>query len=394
MINVAEAKSLVAQNCTPLHGITIPLTEGLGCILKEDVLSPINMPPFNQSAMDGYAIGPFRDGTSHDNFKLVGEVKAGDTNIVSLKTGEAVRIFTGGMVPINTMAVIMQENTSTQEGEVLIEQEIKVDSNIRPEGEQIKLGEVALSKNTRLTPAGIGFLAGLGISEVSVFQQPKVGILITGSELVEPGNKLAPGQIFESNSVTLVAALNESGYKHVKILKIEDDFDKTKDAIQSLADEVDLVMISGGISVGDYDFVGEALDNIGVNSIFYKIKQKPGKPLYFGQSKNCSFFALPGNPAAALSCFYQYVLPAIRIMSGFEVPFLHHRMIPLVSRYKKKGNRAQFLKAKVTNYSVEILDGQSSAMLHSFAHANAQVFIPEEVNEVIPGELVEVHFLP
>jgi molybdopterin molybdotransferase len=394
MIDVEEAKTLVVENCTSLGGMSIQLKDAMGYILNQDVLSPIQMPPFNQSAMDGYAIGSYKDEVAHSNFILIGEVRAGDAQIVNLKAGEAVRIFTGGMVPIGAMAVIMQESTSRKGNEVIIEQEINAGSNIRPEGEQIKIDEVALPKNTKLTPAGIGFLAGLGITEVQVYQQPKIGILITGSELVEAGNTLAPGQIYESNSITLITALKESGYHNIQWLKVEDDFKKTQEAIQSLSAQVDLMMVSGGISVGDYDFVGAALEKNGVETIFHKIKQKPGKPLYFGKSSDCSFFGLPGNPAAALSCFYQYVLPAIRIMSGHEEPFLQLRMIPLVGRYKKKGNRANFLKAKVDNYSVEILEGQSSAMLHTFAVANAQVFIPADVNELRPGELVQVHFLP
>ncbi|MBL4704585.1 MAG: molybdopterin molybdotransferase MoeA [Flavobacteriales bacterium] len=394
MISVKEAIDLVSENSSLLPGVLVELTSSLGYVLAEDVHSPIPHPPFNQSAMDGYAVGSFNKNEVHDRFKLVGEIKAGDSSTVSLLPGEAVRIFTGGMVPDGTMSVIMQEVVTANGSEITIKGDIKLNSHIRPLGEQIKKGQLALSKGTQLTPAGIGFLCGLGITHVTVYPQPKIGIIITGSELVQAGTPLLAGQIYESNSATIIAALRSTGFDVTVTETVEDDLPLTISTIKKMMAAVDVIILSGGISVGDYDHVGIALQKLGVDTIFYKVKQKPGKPIFFGKTSECMFFALPGNPSASLLCYYQYVLPAIRKMSGIESIFLEKKLLPLQSSYVKKGNRAHFLKAVVKGNEVSSLHGQSSSMLHTFAISNALVFIPEDKDEVKSGELVEVHLLP
>ncbi len=394
MIAVEEAKELVELNTKALGSISIELTDSLGYTLSEDVIASISLPPFHQSAMDGYAIGLFKDGTPSNKFKLIGEVKAGDSASIYLKEGEAVRIFTGAMVPEGTMSVIMQEVVEVIANEIQINQEIKAGINIRPTGEQIKAGELALAKGTVLSPAGIGFLNGFGISALKVHSKPKVGLIVTGNELIKAGQVLKPGQIYESNSATLATALQSSDYHVSKIVIVEDNLESTVQLIKAMIESMDVIILSGGISVGDYDFVGKALSILNVEEIFYKVKQKPGKPLYYGKKGSCNIFALPGNPAAALLCYYQYVLYALRKMSGEPSCSLEKRTLVSQNDYLKKGDRAHFLKALAKDGYVELLDGQSSAMLHTFAVANAVVYIPENKSGIKKGEQVEVQMLP
>ena len=392
MISVEKAKQLVNENSFLLEPTTIQLVESVGYVLAEDILAPISLPPFNQSAMDGYAIGGILEDSK--TYKLVGEIKAGDIGVLPLNKDEAIRIFTGALVPKSAECVIMQEVTTVINGKVTINSEIKSGSNIRLEGEQIKTGDVALPKGTPLTPAGVGFLSGLGISEVKVYAKPKIGLIITGSELVEAGKQLKSGQIYESNSATLKAALASTNFECKATIVVEDTLKSTIIAIEKMMNSMDVVILSGGISVGDYDFVGKALNDLAVKPVFYKVKQKPGKPVFFGKKNKHLFFALPGNPSAALLCYYQYVLLAARKMSGIQNNELKIEKLESVNEYVKKGERAHFLKAIAENGKVEILTGQSSAMLHTYSIANALAYIPADVNKVEKGALIEVYLLP
>ena len=261
-------------------------------------------------------------------------------------------------------------------------------------GEQVKIGEIALKEGTKLTPAAIGYLASLGVTEVEVFKKPRIAIVATGNELTTPGIPLEHGKIYESNSIMLASALSSLDYTNVSIHKVEDDYINTKNLLNTIINENDLVLITGGISVGDYDFVGKALEELAVEKVFYKVKQKPGKPLFFGKKETSRIFALPGNPAAALSCFYIYAYPALQKMSGAINYHLVETIANSTSTFVKKGDRAQFLKAHITNNNVEILEGQSSAMLQTFALANAFVYVSEEQPSIAIGDNVQVIHLP
>ncbi len=393
MISVEEAISLIEKNVAPLTSISQELEKSLGYVLAEDIKAPIDLPPFNQSAMDGYAIAHLKT-TKTNRFKIIGEVQAGDTSTIELEEGEAVRIFTGAMIPKGVSAVVMQEMTEVEEAEVVIQQDIAMGSNIRLIGEQVSKNQLALAKGTVLNPAGIGYLSSLGIDKVRVFSKPKVGLIVTGNELVKAGNALKPGQIFESNSSMLVAAFRQFRVELLDVEYVEDDLNSTIECIKGLLNSVDVLVLSGGISVGDYDFIGQALGELGVEQIFYKVKQKPGKPLFFGKKENCRVFALPGNPSASLSCFYHYVLPYIQLKHGKSPHTLEKIELVLNNDYSKKGDHALFLKAMAVGEKVEVLEGQSSAMLHTFAVANALIYLPSHQNEVRKGEKVATYLLP
>lgn len=391
MISVNQALDLVKNQVYKLNRHKVMATkDALGFVLFEDVLSPINMPPFRQSAMDGYALRIHND----NNYNLVGEVKAGDASNPNLNKGEAVRIFTGAAVPDDADAVVIQEKVLRHENLITISAPIKNQDNIRPLGEQIKKGNLALLKGTKLSPSGIGYLLSLGITEISVYEKPKIAIIVTGNELVEPGQDLNYGQIYESNAEMLKSALYELNFKNVGLYKTEDHYQNTKSIIKEALSKNDLVLISGGISVGDYDFVGKALFDLDVTQLFYKVKQKPGKPLFFGKSTNAYVFALPGNPASALNCFYNYAYIALQKLSGNENAQLLRLRAKVTDDYHKKGDRAQFLKAFYNEGEVEILSSQASSMLNTFATANAFVFIPSEVNQVKKNESVDVILIP
>ncbi|MBL7471562.1 molybdopterin molybdotransferase MoeA [Robertkochia sediminum] len=390
MISIEEAFKAVIQHTHNIAStITAPVAKSGNAVLAADVFSPIKMPPFRQSAMDGYAL------CLHDDlhYKVVGEVKAGDGYHPVLAPGEAVRIFTGAPVPDTANAIEMQEKVTVNGTHISIEQQPPVEHNIRPAGEQVGKNDLALSEGTILTPAAIGYLSALGIKEVSVYKAPSIAIVTTGDELITPGEPLTYGKIYESNSAMLQSALKGLGFKKVSIHKVDDNYEHTYQTIKGLTDQNDVVIMTGGISVGDYDFVGKALKALEVEQVFYKVKQKPGKPLFFGKKNNTILFALPGNPAASLSCFYLYVHPALQKMTRRDHR-LHKVQALSDTHFIKSGDRPQFLKAICDAGRVTILEGQSSAMLQTFAIANALVAVPEELKEIKVNDSVEVILLP
>lgn len=393
MIDVQTALKLVLSNNKKLEEILeMELSKTLDYILAESIASKIDMPNFRQSAMDGYALHINANGDY--NYKLIGEVKAGDDHQPNLKSGEAVRIFTGAAVPDSANAVIMQEKVIREKDFIRIQSEIKENDNIRPIGEQIQKGDLALEKGTRIKAAHIGFLSSLGVRKVRVVRKPSIGIVVTGNELIQTSEPLSYGKIYESNAAMLIAALHNLAYYKTTNYKVEDDFQKTKEVLKEALDSNDVVLVSGGISVGDYDFVKGAFEDLAVKEIFYKVKQKPGKPLFYGQYKNTAVFGLPGNPAAALTCFYLYVYPLLNSVQNASKKELERLNLPLLEDYQPKGDRAQFLKAYINSKGVEILTAQSSAMVNSFTVANALACIAENAPKKHKGELIEVILLP
>jgi len=391
MISVEQASQIISENTQlPNKSNDINLIDALGYVLFEDVLSPINMPPFRQSAMDGYAL------QLHDakTYSLIGEIKAGDAHQLHLKPGDAVRIFTGAPVPESANAVVMQEKTSSKNQTLIIESNVVKNENIRPLGEQVVEGHIALKKGVKLTAAAIAYLTTLGITQVKVFTKPSIAIVVTGNELVKAGQPLQYGQIYESNAIMLISALKQAGYSNISTHIVSDHYEKTLQVLKEVIHENDVILVSGGISVGEYDFVGNALKELEVIEHFYKVNQKPGKPLFFGKKDHKIIFALPGNPAASLSCFYIYVIAAIEKLSGNSNFKLNRVKAASKSEFVKKGDRAQFLKAIYNDGKVEILEGQNSSMLHTFALANALVYLADYDESIKINDEVEVILLP
>ncbi|MCC9071020.1 molybdopterin molybdotransferase MoeA [Flavobacterium sp. F-65] len=388
MIQVDKALSIIAENSIKMPVRKIKVSKSLGYILAETVYAPIAMPPFRQSAMDGY-------GFIHSESKqydVIGISQAGANDKYKIKANQAVRIFTGAFVPDSVDTVVMQEHVTVNGDSISIDKMPDPNANVRAKGEQVNAGDIMLEKNIRLTPAAIGFLACLGITEVSVYSKPKVAILVTGNELVQPGEKLKLGKIFESNSIMLQAALETAGIKKVKVFRVKDNLKATEKVLKKLLLKYDMILVSGGISVGDYDFVKEALLKNGVQELFYKINQKPGKPLFFGNKEEKLVFALPGNPASSLTSFYVYVLPALKKMMGFEDIHLKKIVRKLNTAVTNSTGKTLFLKALYNETHATVLDSQSSAMLNTFAIANSLLFVPYDRTEIKENE--DVILLP
>lgn len=386
MVTIEDAFHSIDTNSHVFDPETVHVIESLDHVLAEDIRSPIDMPPFNQSSMDGYAV--HMNGSS--TYKLIGEIKAGDPGNIYLEPGQAVRIFTGAKVPLTANTVVKQEIVEREKDSINIVEAFKENDNIRLRGEQMKSGSIAIKKGTKINPAAIGFMAMLGITEVTVIKKPSIGLITTGNELVKPGVELPDGQIYESNSVMLEAALCNEGYE-VEIASVEDNFERTKSAIQDMIRSHDILLLTGGISVGDYDFVGKALKEIGVKEVFYKVKQKPGKPLFFGTLNNKLVFALPGNPAAALSCFYIYVQRALDNITNNTRSSTS--IATLANEYSKRAGLTHFLKGYLEGNTVKVLSDQSSAMLSSFVEANCIIKIDQDIETIQQGSNVEVYKL-
>ena len=393
MISVTEAKEIISNNTTTLTPVKSALGLAAGKVLAEDVYSPINIPAFDQSSMDGYAFS-FEDWKANKSLKIKGEMAAGSNEINSLSTGNAVRIFTGAAVPPGADTVVMQEKTKMQNDHLVIEDDnILPGLNVRIRGSEIKAGELAVAKDNLLTPAAIGFLAGVGITEVLIYPYPSISIIVTGNELQDPGKPLQPGQIYESNSFSLQAALKQLHITEIKVYKAEDTLEKVTQVLKEALQQSDIVFLTGGVSVGDYDFVATAAAQNGIEKVFHKIKQRPGKPLYFGKMNNKLIFGLPGNPASVLTCFYEYAEPALKKMvkqkTGMQIT-----QAPLAGPFKKAAGLTHFLKGFYDGKTVTALHAQESYRLSSFANANCLIKIDEEITVCDKGEPVEIHLLP
>lgn len=387
MISVSEALDLIKTHTDQLPGIKMPLRSSFGCFLAEKLVAPISLPSFRQSAMDGYA---FRSGAISE-FEVIGECKAGDALDFELRSNQAVRIFTGARMPDQADTVVMQEHVEVNGKKISILQLPEKSANVREVGEQIQAGDQVLPAGTKINESIIGFLASFGIMEVLVFNKPKITLIVTGNELQDAGSPLKPGCIYESNAIMLESALKSRGFDSVRILKVQDELEATKKIIAEGLED-DMLLISGGISVGDYDFVNAALQANGVQEIFYKVNQKPGKPLWFGKTKKTLVFALPGNPASSLTCFLIYAFSALKIMSGNPDIALNFQTGILKHRTFNKFGKTLFILGTEKNGELEIYPKQASSMLISYALGNALVMIPEQREELEAGESVQ--FLP
>lgn len=389
MVEIERAKQLIRESVGKLVVEKVALSKALNRVLGEDIVASISLPPFRQSAMDGYAIH-----IHEDNSYRKGEVvQAGDSLPKDLEPKTAARVFTGAPIPANANCVVMQEHVEVIGDRINLTKVVNLNDHIREIGEQIKAGDVALEQGTLLTPAGLGFLQSFGITELEVYSKPEIALIVSGNELAKPGSNLKGGEIYESNSITLGSALIQAGFNFPKVGFVEDNLEATINKFEEALNQNNVLLVSGGISVGDYDFAKKAFEHLGVQEVFYKVKQKPGKPLYFGMLGENLVFGLPGNPASALICLYEYVLPALKLMAGYQEIEPRKIFLPLSAPFVKKGNRALFAKAITSSDGVTILDGQQSSMLHTFSIANALAFIPEEVTELKVGESVEVHLI-
>ncbi|MET0243738.1 MAG: gephyrin-like molybdotransferase Glp [Flavitalea sp.] len=401
MIPVPEAKSLIRNNVKRLPVRKVAVENAAGLTLAENVIAPFDIPSFHQSSMDGYAIAfdslKLTEGkidTGSTIFRIAGESPAGSQHDVLVLPGEVARIFTGAALPADTDTIIIQERTESTDGGIRINRhQAEKGQFVRVPGAEIRAEEIALHEGHLLTPASVSYLASIGVVNVVVYPSPLVTIVVTGDEFIERGRSPQKGKVFESNSIGLTAALRQAGVTNVRILYTADTIEDTVQAMKKACSESNLVLFTGGVSVGDYDFVASAADANGITKLFHRVAQKPGKPLFFGKSDTVTLFGLPGNPSSVLTCFYEYVLIALHQLTGRSLE-LRSEQVTLKQEYRKPEGLMHFLKAHCENGSVAALSAQESFKLSSFATANCLVVLPESTTVAKVNEPVTIHWLP
>lgn len=392
MISVNEAKSILKQSCILGKNETIPLEDSLGRYLADDIFSPWDIPFFDNSAMDGYAI-QWIDGDNSRKLRSLDKIKAGDSKESDIASNEAIRIFTGAPVPKGADTIIPQEWVQVDGEKITFDiGRFEKGANSRKKGAQNKKGDLIAHKASPISPGMIGLLASIGLAEVPVYSLPSIGIILTGDELLEIGQELQFGKVYNSNGPVLKTYLQQLGIKEIGMAEAVDDINTLQKTIDSFLSKYDVLILSGGISVGDYDFVKKCLENSGINQLLYKIRQKPGKPLYVGQKNKQWVFALPGNPASTLTCFNQYVKPCLLAWMGTVDSFEPTGTFPLSSEFNKKQGISLFLKAKLSDGKVHVLPGQESFNLMAYGTANCIAEIEEESDYLAAGTKVKVYF--
>jgi molybdopterin molybdotransferase len=392
-ITFEETRKIIAEEVEESDIIQVNLKKSCGYALAEDIFSPVDLPLWTNSAVDGYGFNTKSLANLPAELKVIGEIKAGEAKKFKIELGEAVKLYTGALIPDGVDAVIEVEKVEKIGDKIVIKEKVKEFCNIRSKGEEVKKGQKVIEKGTEITPGVVGFLSSMGIKEVKVRRKPKVGVIVTGSEILRPGSNLKEGKIYESNSVMLLTGLRKFGIEKIRIAFSKDDFKSLRKRFYSFLDECDIIIFTGGVSVGDYDFVRVLVERENVVKLFYKVQQKPGKPIFMGKKGDTLIFGLPGNPAATLVCFYEYIIPSIKKMMGFSKIFLPEEEKELLNDVKKKQDRLYFLRAKADGDKVFVLPNQDSHMLSSFVNSNALVLAPKEVSYIQKGEKVKVHIL-
>jgi len=400
MIDIEEARKIILDSIKPLEVITVPLEDSLGLVLAEDIHSDTDIPPFDNSAMDGFALRAADTEGASKNRPVVLEVKedlpAGYVSSTAVSSGVAIKIMTGAPLPQGADAVVPVEDTSSEGGRVFIFKEAKPGANIREAGEDVKKGELVIEAGSRIGPPQLGMLASLGRAQVKVRRQPRVGIIATGDELVDVSEEIRPGKIRNSNSYSLIALVRECKAIPVPLGIVRDEQEKLKETIEKNISGVDMFVTSGGVSVGDYDMVKDVLTELGEMS-FWKIAMKPGKPLAFGFIQGKPLFGLPGNPVAVIVSFEQFVGPSILKMMGKTKLFRPEIEATLVEDIKKKPGRLHLVRVQVFqkdgSFFARSTGPQGSGILKSMVLANGLALIPKEATLIRAGERVRVQML-
>ncbi|MFZ1688642.1 MAG: molybdopterin molybdotransferase MoeA [Flavobacteriales bacterium] len=390
MISVAEAKRIVLQQASRTPSVFLFNSEAISHFLGDDVFSPEPYPRFDMSAVDGYAV--CGDGQP---WAMVGSIAAGEVLGRAIEDGECVRIFTGAPVPMGADRVVMQEQCVRDGDRMRYDGVLPVSgANIRRKGESVREGEMLLPRGTRMDAAAVGLLASVGLEQVEVHAKPLVSIVRTGNEFIGEGENTG-GRIHSSNEWMLQAALIPEG-----ILPGNDPLlanDNAADLRQAILDacaEGDVVVTTGGASVGDHDLIKPVLEELGAVIHFHGVAQKPGKPMLFATVEGKPIFALPGNPRAVLVLFFEYVLPFLHAIQGATYPGLTHDVLPLTHAVQVKGERAEFRAARVSAGHVTLLADEGSHMLRSMVGAGALAYLPADKRSFGIGDPVEVHYLP
>lgn len=389
MLTVDEARQQLLDAVRPQKKTkTVRLEHARNRVLAETCTAQINVPPADNSAMDGYAVRT-------DDIKSVPMTLPVSLRIAAgqfpapLDPGSAARIFTGAEIPANANAVVIQENCQASGDKVIINTAVNAGDNIRPAGQDVMQGTVLFHSGHRLRPQDLGLLASTGVAHVRVTKKLRVAIIGTGDELIEPGQPLDKGQIYNSNKFLLKGLLEQLGCKIIDRGKVADTFDATVTALAKCAGEADLVITTGGVSVGEEDHIKKAVATLGELTL-WKIHLKPGKPLAFGKIKGTPLLGLPGNPVSSFVTFLLFAVPVIQCLQGQPYIAPQKLSLPIKFAVEHAQRRPEFIRVRITESGVERYPNQSSGVLASVAWANALAFIPEG-QTYRAGDLVEVY---
>lgn len=396
-MSVAQARSFIKQFLTPVTGTeTLPIRKSLGRTLAENIISPCNVPNHNNSAMDGFAFR-FKDYAPNKPLKVIGTAFAGQPFTGAIATGECVKIMTGAVIPNMADTVVMQERTAqTKDGMSLIDMPIRGE-NIRLAGEDIASGHTVLAKGHIIRPADLGLIASLGIDKFACFHQLKVAFFSTGDELIGIEKPLEEGQIYDSNRYTLFGMLSRLGVKISDLGVVPDNLEQLESTLLDATSNHDVVITSGGVSVGEADYMKELLAKHG-QVLFWKINMKPGRPLAYGKINNAHYFGLPGNPVSVMVTFYQFVRDALTCLMGALPKSEPIFNVECSEAIKKRTGRMEFQRGILYTgndgvWKVKPTGNQGSGVLSSMSIANCFIVLDENTGHCEAGAMVNVQLL-
>lgn len=400
VLSVDDARKNIFKQIKPVQVTEkLPLRDTLNRVLGKDIISSINVPGHNNSAMDGYAIdGDDLPQSGTKTFKNIATAFAGKLHQGRCRHGQCIRIMTGAAMPEGTDTVIMQEHVNRDGEEITIDASHKSGQNVRLAGEDIAVGNAVLRRGKTLTPADIGIISSLGIGELNVMRRPRVAFFSTGDELRSIGDgrntPLAAGEIYDSNRYSLYGMLQQLNVDIIDMGVVCDNETSIRNAFEKASDMADVIITSGGVSVGEADFIKPVLEEIGEIN-FWKIAMKPGRPLTFGQLNNSLFFGLPGNPVSVMVTFYQFVQPAIRYLASGNIQLPLNLKACCVTKLRKRSGRFEFQRGILSHtedgtLSVDKTGQQGSGVLTSMSRANCFILLDETSSGVEAGETVTV----
>lgn len=400
-IEIDKAIEILLEETKTNDKVSIPLMDSLGFVLGETILSDVNIPPFDRSPLDGYAVRAVDiEGASKEipiTLEVIDNIPAGHVSLKELSQNQSMRIMTGAKIPAGADVIIKYEDTEFTDENVKIFTPLRENSNIVKMGEDIKIGDIVLNEGTIIDSPEIGILSSLGRSMIEVYRKPKIAILSTGDELVDIHEKLSPGKIRNSNSYTMASQIIKLGAEPVILKVCNDTIEEIRARLEPVLSWADIIITTGGVSVGDYDVVKEAFADLGAKVLFWKVNMKPGTPIAVAKLGEKLLIGLSGNPAAAYITFEQFVRPVIlKMMGKVNLKLLEVDSI-LENNFNKKSNQNRFVRAytyyKDGKHHTRIPDKHSSGVISSLSGTNSLILIPSNSGPYATGQLIKVQLL-